>query len=287
MALHCCTQVSGFTPSTLPPPALIFVGKQVTQMARTVRRPVVGIIGNMGLLNDSYPVHVGGTMNSEAVAEVSGCLPIIIPSDPRLVCVHELMRLCDGFLLTGGRPNVHPSEYGEEETPAHGAFDRGRDAVTLPLIRACVDSGQPFFGICRGFQEVNVAMGGTLYPEIRDLPGRMNHRMPPDGSIEEKFALRHAVRFTPGGVFARLMGGEEVMTNTLHGQGIKRPGPRIVVDGLAPDGTPEAIFVKDAPGFTLSVQWHPEWNAGGDPVSRPLFEAFGQACTAWVARQAA
>jgi len=253
-------------------------------MVAAQRRPVVGIIGNMGLLNDSYPVHVGGTMNSEAVAEVAGCLPVIIPSDPRLVCVQELMRLCDGFLLTGGRPNVHPSEYGEEETPAHGAFDRCRDAITLPLVRACVERGQPFLGICRGFQEVNVALGGTLYPEIRDLPGRMNHRMPPDGSIEEKFALRHPVRFTPGGVFAALMGADEVMTNTLHGQGINRPGRRIVIDGLAPDGTPEAIYVKDAPGFTLSVQWHPEWNAAGDPVSRPLFEAFGDACRDWVAR---
>jgi putative glutamine amidotransferase len=245
------------------------------------RRPVIGIIGNMNLLNDSYPVHAGGTMNSAAVADVAGCLPIIIPSDPHFVDVEELLALCDGFLLTGGRPNVHPSEYGEAETPAHGDFDRCRDAVTLPLVRACVERGQPVMGICRGFQEVNVAMGGTLSPEIRDLPGRMNHRMPPDGTIEEKFALRHAVRFTDGGVFARLMGANEVMTNTLHGQGICKPGARVVVDGLAPDGTPEAIYIKDAPGFTLSVQWHPEWNAAADPVSRPLFTAFGAAAAAW------
>ncbi len=245
------------------------------------RRPVVGIIGNMSLLNEQYAVHAGGVMNSEAVAQVAGCLPLIIPSDPRFVSVDELLDLCDGFLLTGGRPNVHPSEYGEEETPAHGCFDRCRDAITLPLIRACVDRGQPFLGICRGFQEVNVALGGTLHPEIRDLPGRMNHRMPPDGTMEEKFALRHPVRFVEGGVFHRLMGAPEVMTNTLHGQGIARAGGRIVIDGHAPDGTPEAIYVKDAPGFTLSVQWHPEWNAVGDPVSRPLFTAFGEAVAAW------
>jgi putative glutamine amidotransferase len=245
------------------------------------RRPVVGIIGNMSLLNDQYPVHGTGLMNTQAVAEVAGCLPLVIPADPRLVSVGELLDTCDGFLLTGGRPNVHPSEYGEDETPAHGAFDRGRDAVTLPLIRACVERGQPFLGICRGFQEVNVAMGGTLYPEIRDLPGRMNHRMPPDGTLEEIFALRHPVRFTPGGVFARLIGAEEVMTNTLHGQGIARPGARITIDGMAPDGTPEAIYVRDAPGFTLAVQWHPEWRAAEDPVSRPLFEAFGAAVAAF------
>lgn len=250
------------------------------------RRPVVGIIGNMNLLNESYPVHAGGTMNSEAIAEVSGCLPIIIPSDPRFVSVPELLELCDGFLLTGGRPNVHPSEYGEDETPAHGTFDRCRDAITLPLVRACVERGQPFFGICRGFQEVNVAMGGTLYPEIRDLPGRMNHRMPPDGTIEEKFALRHVVRFSPGGPFSRILGSEEVMTNTLHGQGINAAGARVVIDGVAPDGTPEAIFVKDAPGFTLSVQWHPEYRAAEDPVSRPLFQAFGKAVSEWAGRGA-
>jgi len=244
-------------------------------------RPIIGIIGNSFLINDQYPAHAGGTMNSEAVAEVSRCLPLLIPADPRYVSVEELVETCHGFLFTGGRPNVPPEEYGEDETEAHGAFDRARDSVALPLIRACVDRGQPILGICRGFQEVNVAMGGTLYPEIRDLPGRMNHRMPPDGTLEEKFALRHAVRFTEGGVFARLFGSNCVMTNTLHGQGIKSPGKRIVIDGTADDGTPEAIYIEGAPGFTLSVQWHPEWNAANDPVSRPLFTAFGDAARAW------
>ena len=244
-------------------------------------RPIVGIIGNQYLINDHYPAHAGGTMNSEAVAEVAGAMPLLIPADPRYVTVEELLETCHGFLLTGGRPNVHPEEYGEEATEAHGAFDRARDAITLPLIRALVERGQPFLGICRGFQEVNVALGGTLHPEIRDLPGRMNHRMPPDGTLEEKFALRHKVTLTEGGPFQRLFGATEVMTNTLHGQGIKTPGHRIVVDGQAPDGTPEAIYVADAPGFTLSVQWHPEYRAAEDPVSRPLFAAFGQAVRAW------
>ncbi len=244
-------------------------------------RPIVGIIGNHYLINDEYPAHAGGTMNSEAIAEVSGALPLLVPADPRFVCVDELMSICHGFLFTGGRPNVHPEEYGEEATEAHGAFDRARDAITLPLIRKLVERGQPFFGVCRGFQEVNVAMGGTLYPEIRDLPGRMNHRMPPDGTLEEKFALRHKVTFSDNGPFQRLFGATEVMTNTLHGQGIKTAGARIVIDGRAPDGTPEAIYVKDAPGFTLSVQWHPEYRAACDPVSRPLFTAFGAAVQAW------
>ncbi|MFW2586675.1 gamma-glutamyl-gamma-aminobutyrate hydrolase family protein [Sagittula sp. SSi028] len=244
-------------------------------------RPIVGIIGNTHLLNDQYPAHAGGIMNSEAIASVSKCLPLLIPADPRLVTVEELLETCDGFLLTGGRPNIHPEEYGEDYTDAHGDMDRARDAITLPLVRACVERGQPFLGICRGFQEVNVAMGGSLYPEIRDLPGRMNHRMPPDGTIEEKFALRHAVTLTEGGRFHRLFGATEVMTNTLHGQGVKRPGQRIVIEGHAPDGTPEAIYVEGAAGFTMAVQWHPEWDAANDPVSRPLFTAFGAAVAEW------
>lgn len=244
-------------------------------------RPVVGIIGNFHLINDEYPVHAAGEMNSFAVKNVCDALPLVVPSDPSLANIEDLMEACDGFLFTGGRPNVHPLEYGEDPTEAHGDFDRARDALTLPLIRACVERGQPILGICRGFQEVNVAMGGTLYPEIRDLPGRMNHRMPPDGSIEEKFELRHDVHLTPGGVFARLFGSAKVLTNTLHGQGIKTAGPRVVVDGHAEDGTAEAIYIREASGFTLAVQWHPEWNADQDPVSRPLFEAFGAACRTW------
>jgi putative glutamine amidotransferase len=246
-------------------------------------RPVVGIIGNYHLINEEYLVHGGGAMNSEAISQVTDATPVIIPSDPALVRVDDLLDTCDGFLFTGARPNIHPEEYGEDATDAHGAFDRARDGIALPLIRALVERGQPFFGVCRGFQEVNVAMGGSLYPEIRDLPGRMNHRMPPDGTLEEKFALRHTVEFTPGGPFDKLMGATKVMTNTLHGQGIKTCGARVVIDGVAPDGTPEAIYVKDAPGFTLSVQWHPEYKAGEDPVSRPLFSAFGEAVRSWAA----
>ena len=243
--------------------------------------PVVGIIGSSFLINDEYPVHMGGRMNSQAVAEVVGALPLIVPSDPNLVDIKKLQTVCDGFLFTGARANVHPEEYGEEPTEAHGAFDRARDGVTLPLIRDCVASGQPILAVCRGIQEMNVAMGGSLYPEIRELPGRMNHRMPPDGTIEEKFALRHDVTLTEGGVFHKVFGATTVLTNTLHGQGIKEKGERVVIDGHAPDGTPEAIYVDGAPGFALGVQWHPEYKAGEDPVSRPLFEAFGQAVKAW------
>lgn len=248
-------------------------------------RPRIGIITNLHIVNDTYRTHAGGVMNSEAVADVAKGLPLLVPADPRLCSVADLLEHFDGFVLTGGRPNVHPEEYGEEETAAHGDFDRARDAITLPLVRACVERGQPIMGICRGFQEVAVALGSALHPEIRDVPGKMNHRMPPVGTTEERFALRHKVTLIEGGPFHRLFGATEVMTNTLHGQAVIRAGERFVIDGTAPDGTPEAAYVKDAPGFTLSVQWHPEFNAAMDPVSRPLFEAFGDAARAWMKRR--
>jgi putative glutamine amidotransferase len=250
-------------------------------------RPLIGIISNAYLINDQYPAHANGRMNTDAVAQVADGLPLTFPADPAVVTIPELLETFDGFLLTGGRPNVHPEEYGEAPTEAHGTFDRDRDRVALPLIRAAVERGQPILGICRGCQEVAVAFGSALHPEIRELPGRMNHRMPPDGTLEEKFALRHEVRLRPGSVYARIFGSERVMTNTLHGQGIKQAGPRVRVDGWAEDDTVEAISIEGAPGFALAVQWHPEANAAEDPVSRPLFQAFGDACRAWRAARSA
>ncbi|MEM8777214.1 MAG: gamma-glutamyl-gamma-aminobutyrate hydrolase family protein [Pseudomonadota bacterium] len=244
-------------------------------------RPVIGVISFSYMVDETYPVHASGLMNSSAVSEVAGCMPLIVPTNPDFVSVEELMECCDGFVLTGARQNVHPEEYGDTETEAHGAFDRARDAVTLPLVRECLKIGQPLLGICRGFQEMNVALGGTLHPEIRDLPGRDNHRMPPDGTLEEKFGNMHPVLFSENGVFHRLIGKREVMTNTLHGQGIVEAGRDVVVDGRAPDGTPEAFYIDNVPGFALAVQWHPEWNAELDPVSQPLYRAFGEACFAW------
>jgi putative glutamine amidotransferase len=152
--------------------------------------------------------------------------------------------------------------------------------VVLPLIRACVARAVPIFGICRGFQEFNVAFGGTLHPEIREIPGRLNHRMPPEGTLEEKFSIRHVVRLTQNGRFHGVLGQSEIEVNSLHGQGILEKGGRIVIEGVAEDETPEAIVVEAAPGFAMAVQWHPEWNAASDPVSRPLFEALGAAVSA-------
>jgi putative glutamine amidotransferase len=242
-----------------------------------MHRPVIGIIGNATMVNDTYPAQMVGESNLLAVAEAADCVPVMIGSIPGMASAAELIGAFAGFVFTGGRPNVHPSHYGHPETEGHGPFDHRRGAVTLELIRAAVAAGKPVLGICRGFQEMAVAFGSTLHPEIRDLPGRMNHRMPPDGTLEEKFALRHVVALTPGGRFATLLGRDEIMVNTLHGQGVIDAGPRVVIEGRAPDTTAEALVIDGATGFAMGVQWHAEWRAAKDEVSARLYGAFGRA----------
>jgi putative glutamine amidotransferase len=241
-------------------------------------RKIVGIIGNALTEGPGSPGQRASDRYIHAVAGITGAVPLIVPGMPETQDIGQLVDILDGVVLTGARPNVHPSLYGVAPSPAYEPYDRGRDGVAMALIRAAVAAGVALFGICRGFQEMNVAFGGTLHPEIRDLPGRMNHRMPP-GETEAAviYRLRHAIRLTPGGRFAALLGSEEVMVNSLHGQGILQEGGRIIVEGLAGDGTPEALVVADAPGFALGVQWHAEYGAETDPVNRPLFEAFGAA----------
>jgi len=246
-----------------------------------MQKPVVGIIANHTLINNQYPAQSTGRMNIDAIAEVSNAVPLIVPSLPHLVSISDIMAICDGFLFTGARPNVHPEEYGHKPTEAHGEFDRDRDGVALPLIRACIEAGQPILGVCRGFQEFNVAMGGTLHPEIRDLPGRDNHRMPPEGTLAEKFEYRHLVHMKSDSQFNPIFGTHEVLVNSLHGQGIDEAGDRIIIEGHAPDGTPEALSIEGTKGFAMAVQWHPEYNAANDPVSKPLFNAFGMALIKW------
>ncbi len=249
----------------------------------TAKRPVVGVIGSAHLAEGKFAAQRVGERNLRAVAETAGALPLIFAGTPEITDLGALLETVDGILLTGARANVHPSHFGRDEHPAHEPYDRNRDALALALVRECVARGVPVFGICRGFQEMNVAFGGSLHPEIRELPGRMNHRMPrlPNGEIHPDatviFADRHDVRLTPGGMFAKLLGTETIRVNSLHGQGILDPGQRIVIEGVAEDETIEAIRIADAPGFALGVQWHAEYDAGRNPVNRKLFEAFGAA----------
>ncbi len=241
-------------------------------------RKTVGIIGNVMASGPGSPGQRASDRYIRAVAGITGAVPLIIPGMPETQDIGQLIEILDGVVLTGARPNVHPGRYGVEPSPAYEPYDEGRDAVAIALIRAAVEAGVALFGICRGFQEINVAFGGTLHPEIRDLPGRMNHRMPPGETDPEViYHLRHRVRLTPGGRFATLLGSENVMVNSLHGQGLLAEARRNTVEGWADDGTPEALRVADAPGFALGVQWHAEYDAADDPVNRPLFAAFGAA----------
>jgi putative glutamine amidotransferase len=246
-------------------------------------KPVVGVIGNAQVVNERFNVQVVGQRNLRAIAEVADALPLMFASLPDVTDIGALLDAVDGILLTGARANVHPTCFGVEPHPKHEPYDQDRDAVALELTRACVERGVPVFGICRGFQEFNVAFGGSLHPEIRELPGRMNHRMPrlENGEIhpdpEVVFADRHEVKLVSGGTFATLLGCETIRVNSLHGQGILEPGKRIVIEGVAEDGTFEAIRVAEAPAFALGVQWHAEYDPQTNPVNRTLFNAFGAA----------
>jgi putative glutamine amidotransferase len=254
-------------------------------------RPVIGIIGNNYKLENRFSVQLAGENNLQAVADVLDALPMIFAGDPRITNLSDLLDVVDGVLLTGARANVHPSRFGVAAHPSHEPYDERRDALALPLIDACVERGVPLFGICRGFQEINVAGGGSLHPEIRDLPGRMNHRMPrletgeihPDPTVV--FADRHDVQLIPDGVFAGILGRDLIRVNSLHGQGVLELGDRIVSEGVAEDGTIEAIRFKDAAGFALGVQWHAEYDPQDNPVNRALFEAFGEAVRTYKAQR--
>jgi len=248
-----------------------------------MRRPVVGVIGNAYRIENRFATQMVGDRNLRAVAEVSGALPLMFAGSPDITDIGALLDAVDGVVLTGARANVHPTRFRTEPDPRHEPYDLHRDDLALALSEACVDRGIPLFGICRGLQEMNVAFGGSLHPEIRDLPGRMNHRMPrlENGEIhpdmEVVFADRHDVSLVPGGAFARLLGCETIRVNSLHGQGILEPGERVVVEGVAEDGTIEAIRIADAPGFALAVQWHAEYDPQHNPINRALFQAFGEA----------
>jgi putative glutamine amidotransferase len=251
-----------------------------------MRKPVVGVIGNTHIIENRFPVQIVGERNLRAVAEVAGALPVMFAGAPEVTDIAALLDAVDGVVLTGARANVHPTRFGADPDPRHEPYDIRRDDVALSVAEACVARGVPLFGICRGLQEMNVAFGGTLHPEIREITGRMNHRAPrlengdfhPDPLVV--FADRHEVRLTPGGAFATLLGCDCIRVNSLHGQGIEVPGARVVIEGVAEDGTIEAIRIADAPAFALGVQWHAEYDPQSNPINRTLFEAFGAALRA-------
>ena len=240
-------------------------------------KPLIGIsccsksFGIMGM-----PNHAASDTYVRATDHVVGGVPVLIPANGVLADIPTLLNRLDGIILTGSRSNVHPALY---EGPAHAEGtpeDPQRDAVTLPLIRAALAMGLPVLAICRGFQELNVALGGSLHQRLQDLPGRMDHSTPMQPNPRVRTGKAHSLKLTPGGWLHRLAGAGEIAINSLHNQGIDRLAPGLVVEGVAPDGTIEAVRTMSA-GFCIGVQWHPEYDWQTDAVSRGILTAFGAA----------
>lgn len=251
--------------------------------------PVICISGNaMEATHRRHQVHATSERNTHALTSQVHCVPLILPPLGAGVRIADLVATMDGLVLTGGRANVEPHHYDGPEFPPDEPIDPGRDNLVLPLVRACVDMGVPVFGICRGIQEINVALGGSLHYRVHLLEGKDDHRMPrhDDVTMEEIFRLRHRITLTEGGLFEDLVGEREVMVNSLHGQGLDQVAEGIDVEAIADDGVIEGISVADAPSFTVGVQWHAEWKPEEHALSGALYQAFGRAAETRAAQRA-
>lgn len=223
-----------------------------------------------------HPFYIAGKKYIDAV-RLAGCQALIVPSaQPEEMA--DLLNLADGVLLTGSPSNVHPSHFGEAVHDTTLPLDPERDDWTLPFIRAAIDRGIPLFGICRGTQETNVALGGSLFQAVHEVHGHDDHRPADQAPAEQAYAPAHPVQVTPGGVLERIVGQREFTVNSVHGQAVNRLADGLRVEARAPDGVVEAFSVADSAGFSLCVQWHPEWLAAGNPVSVAMLQAFGHAC---------
>ncbi len=216
-----------------------------------------------------------GRKYTAAVAEVAECQPLLVPVGPGLSDIGALLEIADAILLSGSLSNVNPSLYSDEKPLKPRSLDAARDAVTLPLIRAAIEKKKPLFAICRGFQELNVALGGSLHQAVHDADGHMDHRERESPNMDEKFGPVHPI--TLKGQLRDWIGKDEIMVNSLHWQGIKRLSDKLTPEAYAKDGLVEAVRGPDDHPFCLGVQWHPEWQAKSNPVSVSLFRRFGTA----------
>lgn len=228
-------------------------------------------------MKGAHAFHMAGEKYLSAVAEAAGAIPFVIPVIGPLLDLQQLLERVDGLLLTGSASNVAPHLYGGEPSAPGTLHDPERDATTLPLIPLAVSSRVPLLGVCRGFQEMNVAFGGTLWQKVQDEPGHLDHREDPAEPLDQQYAERHEVVLTPGGMLRGLAERDRIQVNSLHSQGVRELGQGLEVEARAPDGLIEAFRVRDARNFALAVQWHPEWQAMNSSFSRALFAAFGAA----------
>jgi putative glutamine amidotransferase len=241
-----------------------------------LRRPVIGISADRRMIGH-HPFHLAGEKYMTAVADVAGGIPVLIPALGDHNDIAEVLRHLDGIVLPGSPSNVEPHRYAGSPSAPGTLHDPERDATSLTLIPQAVQMGVPLLGICRGFQEMNVAFGGTLLQRVHETPGHLDHRDDESAELEVQYGPAHEVRLEPGGVLSDLAGAAQIQVNSLHWQGVERLGQDLVVEARAPDGLIEAFRVRNAPRFALAVQWHPEWQAMSNPFSRALFAAFGDA----------
>jgi len=238
--------------------------------------PLIGIPADRRMVG-AHPFHMVGEKYVRAVMEAAGAAPLLIPALAEELRFGELLERLDGLLFTGSPSNVEPHHYRGAPSAPGTLHDPARDATTLPLIRKAVEAGVPVFGICRGFQEMNVAFGGTLHQKVHEVPGFLDHRDDESQPLEVQYGPAHDVLLEPGGLLRALSGSERVRVNSLHSQGIERLGAELAVEARATDGLVEAFRVADARSFAVAVQWHPEWQAMSNAFSRALFGAFGEA----------
>jgi putative glutamine amidotransferase len=238
--------------------------------------PLVGVSCCLRSLKGS-PFHVVGEKYITAVLDCAQALPLLIPALGERLPLDALIGRLDGLLLTGSPSNIEPAHYDGPPPPENNWIDPARDATTLPLIRHALAQGLPILGICRGMQELNVALGGSLFQEVHKVPGRFDHRDDPVAPEDRQYAPAHAVALAEGGLLKSLAEGGQIRVNSLHGQGIERLASGLAVEAEAPDGQIEAVRLSGA-AFCVGVQWHPEYHAVDDALSTRLFAAFGAAC---------
>jgi putative glutamine amidotransferase len=241
-------------------------------------KPLIGIPADRRILGP-HPFHCVGEKYIAAVAEAADATPVLIPSLGERD-LDELLSRLDGILLTGSPSNVEPHRYSGQPSDPDTLHDPHRDDTTLPLIPRVIEAGMPLFAVCRGFQEMNVAFGGTLWQKVQEVPGMRDHREDKQQPLEVQYAPAHEIELVRGGCLHGLAGADRVMVNSLHAQGVHALGAGLEVEARAPDGLVEAFRVRSAPGFALAVQWHPEWQVLKNPFSHAMFAAFGDAARA-------
>jgi len=246
------------------------------------RLPLIGIPADRRL-NGNHYFHLVGEKYIEAIAVGARGLPMLVPALGSGLDLASVLKVCDGLLFTGSASNVEPHHYAGPASQPGTLHDPDRDATTLPLIPRAIAAGLPVLAVCRGFQEMNVAYGGTLWQRLHEVPGHLDHREDESAALEVQYGPAHEVSLEPQGVLRKIAGADRLQVNSLHWQGIQALGTGLAVEARAPDGVIEAFRVAAAPNFAVAVQWHPEWQFSSNPFSSALFAAFGAAATQYAA----